>query len=372
MINVYWLTCRSMDDLCVTTHRALLKGLSDKGLAITLLNPDQVPENDIGNPWSHIQISNSSVPGFAARTMAKGIRSWMDRHVFEENAVAVLDWRIAHRLVPTLNRLGVPWTVLDRSPPAHAGLMARLQWPSWKRAWRRVEQNQSSKGFVVSPSHRRLVMNQTGTSEENIIVLPAGVDLELFQPARKRERFTLVYHGRLDRNRGVMALPMLVQKARTAGIEVDLVLVGDGDAVTGLSRIATQLDGFELHSTMPQPDVAAVLGSCHVGLLPMPDTPVWAVSSPLKQCEYAASGLAMLGIDHQGHRLRKIYSAPWLKLLPQEDFFSEGIPWLVQLQQTPSGELGGLARRFAEAELSWDSTVETLYSALLELSTVNA
>ena len=45
-------------------------------------------------------------------------------------------------------------------------------------------------------------------------------------------------------------------------------------------------------------------------LLPMPPGPVWSTSSPLKLAEYAAAGLAVVGVNHPGHLLPE--SREWM------------------------------------------------------------
>lgn len=367
MITVYWMTCRSANDLCFTTHQAFLNGLMKRGCDVVLVNPDE-PGLHNAAPWSHIHVPSSTIPGLSARSVGKEMIRWAKEHVFEKTSVAVIDWRVSPRLAPFFSLRNIAWTMLDRSPPAHAGLLSRLQWPGWKRAWKQVGAAPEGLGFVVSEAHSHLVKQHTGTSMDKMVVLPAGVDLDLFQPGLRRPRFTLVYHGRLDKNRGVLALPMLLQKARQANLEADLVLIGTGDAVPGLKRIAQDMKGLELHPSMPQQDLAEVLSTCHVGLLPMPKTQVWSVASPLKQCEYAASGLPMLGIDHEGHRLGNHHHATWLKLMPQEDFFVDGVEWLNNLQAVMLDNIADAVRTVAEQELSWEHPVDALHSALLEVA----
>ena len=371
MMTVYWLTCRSLSDLCSTTHQALLGGLVDRGCNVVLLNADPSMDHD-GAPWSHVHVPNSTLPGQSARSMAKHMRRWVKKHAFEKEAVVVMDWRVAPRLTPVLFQRNIAWAVLDRSPPAYSGWLASLQWPSWRRSWRQVAKYSHGLGFVVSKSHSRLVERQTGTPVEKMRILPAGVNVDLFQPGVRRSRLTLIYHGRLDKNRGVLALPMLLQKARQEQLDVDLVMVGDGDAVAGLNRIAKDMKGLELHPTMSQNELAKLLSTCHVGLLPMPKTEIWSIASPLKQCEYAASGLAMLGIDHQGHRLRGHHQTSWLKLVAQEDFFDDGVQWLKHLQAGSMHGVMDAARSVAVRELSWEAPVNTLHSALLELATTSS
>ena len=363
MTDVYWITCRSMADMCSTSHRALLEGLNRKGINITLLNADDGSRH-ADEPWDHCAIPSSNVPGMVARTMARHAKRWISQQSFSERAVVVVDWRMASALAPALNRQGVPWAVLDRSPPAHQGWLSKLQWPVWSKAWRLLIQHHGAIGFVVSPRHRDLVCRRVGVLPSQITVLPTGTDVDLFVPGVRKERTTLVYHGRLDKNRGVLALPMLVSKARQANVDVDLCLIGDGDAVKGLDRIAQSMQGVELIQKCPPSALAQLIGTCHIGLLPMPFTEVWSVASPLKQSEYAAAGLPMLAIDHAGHQLRGHREASWLKLVAQEDFFEEGIAWLKSMIDGDYEQASRDVRTFAMNELRWDTTVDALHDAL--------
>lgn len=363
MTDVYWITCRSMADMCATSHRALLEGLTRKGINTTLLNADEGSLH-ADEPWSHCAVRSSTVPGMVARTMARHAKRWIAQQSFKEGTVVVVDWRMASALAPALNRHGVPWAVLDRSPPAHHGWLSKLQWPVWVKAWRLLNRHSEVRGFVVSPRHRDLVCRRVGVHPSQITVLPTGTDVDLFTPGIRKERTTLVYHGRLDKNRGVLALPMLVSKARQANVDVDLCLIGDGDAVKGLQRIAQSMPGVELRLKCSQGTLANLIGECHIGLLPMPFTEVWSVASPLKQSEYAAAGLPMLGIDHAGHQLRGHREASWLKLVPQEDFFDKGVEWLKSLIEGDYERASRDVRAFAEHELQWDSTVDALHDAL--------
>ena len=45
----------------------------------------------------------------------------------------------------------------------------------------------------------------------------------------------------------------------------------------------------------------------------MPRTEIWSIASPLKLVEYAAAGLHVVGIDHEGHRWEG--QEDWLHLI---------------------------------------------------------
>ena len=355
-VHVLWLTGRSMTDLCSTTQRALLRGLLGRSMTVTFVNADHTVDFD-GEGFTHVSLPNQARRGFQARTLGKAMQAWLISNPPGE-AVAVVEWRIAAWVVPELERQGISWTLMDRCPPADAGLFGRLQWRSWKAAWKAAVRS-GAPGFVVSKTHQTFVGQKTGYV--NSTVLQAGVDLELFKPQAKRPTTTMVYHGRLDRHRGVLACAMLAQKARLEGLEVDVVFVGEGDLMTSLTALSEANAFIHVHGTMPQGELAELLGTCHLGLLPMPKRTVWALASPLKRSEYLASGLPVFGIDHEGHRLDGVDDA-WFTLVPQEDFHLDGLEMLRALVQQPTSADG--PRAYAQHHLAWTATVDRLVGVL--------
>jgi glycosyltransferase involved in cell wall biosynthesis len=259
--------------------------------------------------------------------------------------------------------------IIDRGPPADKGILSLLQWPSWKRSWKYVKTNPSSHGCVVSEKHRNFVHKKTGVSLSSITVLPAGVALERFKTNDGFQKLTLVYHGKLDRNRGVLALPKFLQKAEENGIDLCLKMIGDGDAFDSLEIMAQQYDNLEIRHSLAQDALAQLLSQCHIGLLPMPESGVWTLASPLKRSEYAASGLAILGIDHSGHRLED-GEVEWMKLLSQEQFLEEGTKWLQMLVNDNSKleQLKLQARQYAEEHMSWNHSIDALEKVLKSIS----
>ena len=296
------------------------------------------------------------------------MKRWFTSKAVDGQSVALVDWRVANVLVPLFRQRNIPWVLMDRSPPADSGLLSILQWPSWKRSWKLVMKGNSSCGCVVSEAHRNFVMHKTGARTESIVTLPAGVDLDLFQSGDRFEKLTLIYHGRLDRHRGVMALPMLVKKSQSLGIEAELILVGEGDAFSGLKAIADKEASIQVKQSLPQKELAKLLSHCHVGLLPMPERKIWAIASPLKRSEYAASGLLIYGIDHAGHQFTTDEELEWMNLVSQEEFHDAGAKWLAYIQDSDFEILSHKSRLFAEQNLAWERTVEAFDAAILSLS----
>jgi glycosyltransferase involved in cell wall biosynthesis len=365
-MNIFWFSGRSLEDLCSTTQVALASGLVNRGHKLTFVNPD--PEGSHTNrPWNHQSIPSRAPLGLQSKILGRNMKSWFTSKVVDGPSVALVDWRIANAIVPLLRKRNIPWILIDRSPPADKGLLSILQWPSWKRSWKLAVKGNSSCGCVVSEAHRNFVIHKTGVHTESIVTLPAGVDLEQFQSGDRFEKLTLIYHGRLDRHRGVMALPMLLRKSQSLGIDAELILVGVGDAFSGLQAIAENDASIKLKHSLPQKELAKLLSHCHVGLLPMPERKVWTIASPLKRSEYAASGLLIFGIDHAGHRFTTDEELGWMNLVPQDEFHDAGGKWLAHVQDSDFEALSRKSRMFAEKNLAWERTVEALDNAIHSL-----
>ena len=360
-MNVLWLTGRSFADLCSTTQIELAKGLCEKGHSITIVNGDSKPIDDV--LWEHVPLDINARKGTKTRRLGAACAQYLQTATSGAMDVVIVEWRLLPYVVKELKKKKLPWALMDRSPPAYRGVLARLQWHGWKKAWNFAKRN-GAPGFVVSHAHAKFVIQKIGNA--NSVVIPAGVNLDRFQPGVRRTTLTMVYHGRLDQNRGVLALPMLAQKARSEGINVDLIMIGKGDAWGALKMIADNYTFIEVRESVSNSELAKVLSGCHLGLLPMPDQSIWRLASPLKRSEYLASGLVVFGINHSGHRIEQI-EAPFIQLCPQRDFHAQGCLLLRNLT-IEAESLSLQARSYAEDNLGWEKSVEAIEETLTKLT----
>ncbi len=346
-MKIVWLSSRMLGgDLSSTTQIQLANGLVKKGHSVDLYSPGK----SVGNLFEHHSITRSNIRGLQARSVVKQLRK---RTLEFKDADAVLiDWPI----FSLASIIQSPVILMDRSPPADKGFLAKLQWPKWTKAW-----SKAIRGTVVSQAHREFVSEQTQTPKASIGVIPAGVDLERFQIGEKDGPIQMVYHGRVDSNRGVLGLPMILSGLLSKGIDATMHIYGSGDAVNRLRKIG--MPGLEITDTIPQDEVAQKLAKYDVGLLPMPEDKVWNLASPLKRSEYLASGLVVCGTDHDGHRIKD--SGDWLQLYNQGEYISRTINWLSSLDRQLLTALQKESRAYAEEHLSWSHSVDVLESMIL-------
>jgi glycosyltransferase involved in cell wall biosynthesis len=370
-LRIVWASVRNFDtDLCATTQQALLDGMAEVGHEVLMLSPGGPPAD--GHAWSHLGVQDGG--GFGRRSRAIAQRIAVRWPEVGQPDLVLVDWP----LVPVLRKAGVlndvPWLLMDRSPPAQAGLRGRLHWSTWKRAWAMAtaagKDRPGPVGAAVSHAHRDLINARTKAMQDRVVVLPAGVDLDRFMPGAERrstkEEVRLVYHGRLDKNRGVLALPMLLGRLSEAGVDASMTMIGTGDAVGALERMAKGLHGLEVLAPLPRDELARKLGRAHVGFLPMPEEEAWVIASPLKRGEYLAAGMNVIGVDHAGHRLHGLEAG--MMLYPQASLLDGAVDHIRKIAKDPEVFLTGkkAARAYAEANLSWDVSVDRLLGAIDE------
>ncbi|MDP6869828.1 MAG: glycosyltransferase [Candidatus Poseidoniaceae archaeon] len=346
-MKVSWLSPRVFgQDLCSTTQINLANGLIDKGHELRLYSPGEI--TDVS--FIHIPVNRGSIRGLQSRSVVKSLNVHLDE--INSSDVVLVDWPL-HAI---REKITVPVIIMDRSPPADRGIIAKLQWYSWKAAWRNAE-----RGTTVSQEHRKFVNEQTDMPSASISVIPAGVDIEKFKPGEKGGPLKLVYHGRVDVSRGVMSLPMILVGLQSEGIEATLHIHGSGNAVNRLKKIGLQ--GLEVTGKISQKKVANLLSQYDVGLLPMPEDKVWNLASPLKRSEYLSAGLVVCGIDHTGHRLPDF--GDWMQLYDQKEFIRSTVNWLSTLDRQLLTAHQKEARIYAKEKLHWSHSVDTLESTIL-------
>jgi len=308
--RIAWLSSRVLGkDLCSTTQINLTNGLIKKGHEVTFYSPGK-NKNSI---FKHESVTRSKFRGLQSYSVSKALKLRI-KELYDYDLV-LIDWTIGG-LIPKLSSKVI---IIDRGPPADKGILSYIQWLVWRKSW-----NRASMGTVVSENHREFVLDKTNSSPDSIGVIPAGVDLELFQPGKKDGPIKLAYHGRVDVHRGVMSLPMILAGLHSQGVDATLHIHGTGDAVERLKSM--DLEGLEVTDAIPQDDLAKLLSEYDVGLLPMPEHKVWSLASPLKRSEYLSCGMVVCGIDNAGHQIED--SGDWLQLYMQKDFISSTVSWI--------------------------------------------
>ena len=208
--------------------------------------------------------------------------------------------------------------------------------------------------------------------ERKLFTLHAGVDTQVFQLNEHTSLQTpirMVYHGKMDRHRGILKLVLLLDALEDSGIGAQLNLVGSGDLDAHLTQLARSKPNLNFVGSIPHSEIGMTLREPQIGLLPMPNLPVWSISSPLKRSEYMSSGLLVLGIDHSGHHLPTTTNdLNSYKLFDEQYFVDDSVR---QIQKWVDDDnfpvLSREARNYAEEHLDWIKTIQSLAELLESL-----
>ena len=362
-MNIIWFSGRHFGDLCATTQKSLVKGLVEKGHDLTFVNPDSYGSHN-GYPWNHQGLTVKSIPGLKSIFLARKMKYWLKKNQSRNYDMAILDWRIAHKLVPLLETLNTPWILMDRSPPADDNILSRLQWYFWKRSWKLVNSHSNAIGCVVSDAHKKFIIDSLRVDPQKITIVPAGVDTQLFRMGEKTDCLQLTYHGRLDGNRGLQQLIAVHSNLIQQGLKVKLNFHGKGNIKSSLEKFASnsltvtgQLSNEELSETSSHYDI---------GFLPMPEQKIWRLASPLKRSEYLACGMVVIGIDHTGHSIES--AGDWLQLFDQANFVDKTVEFIKSIDINKLRSIQNQARLFAESNLDWSKSVDRLNDLITQKS----
>ena len=138
-----------------------------------------------------------------------------------------------------------------------------------------------------------------GISESKMMVLPMGVNPELFSPNKGgmkiREKYDLngalviLYIGTMDKLRKLSIIIRAFSKVREHKDNTKLMIVGDGNDGSNLEKLATALgvQGEVIFTgQVPYFDVPYFIAATDVCVCPVPPLSIYKVSSPTKMFEY--------------------------------------------------------------------------------------
>jgi glycosyltransferase involved in cell wall biosynthesis len=362
-MNIIWFSGRHFGDLCATTQKSLAKGLVEKGHDLTFVNPDSNGSHN-GYPWNHQGLTLKSIPGLKSIFLARKMRNWLNKNQSRNYDMAILDWRIAHKLVPLLETLNTPWILMDRSPPADGNILSSLQWYFWKRSWKLVKNHPTAVGCVVSDAHKKFIIDSLKVDSQKITIVPAGVETQLFRIGEKTDCLQLTYHGRLDGNRGLQQVIAVHSNLIQQGFNIKLNFHGKGNMKSSLEKFAS--NSITITGQLSNEDLSKKSSNYDIGFLPMPDQKVWRLASPLKRSEYLACGMIVIGIDHSGHAING--AGDWLQLFDQTQFVDKTVEFIKNLEINKLRELQKQARLFAESNLDWSVSVDRLNHLITQQS----
>ncbi len=209
-------------------------------------------------------------------------------------------------------------------------------------------------------------LGERGLAEEQISVIPNGVDLDRFTPAGERfETPTLLYVGRLKRYKRVDLPIRAVAALRSEGVNVRLIVAGAGDGEKSLRALVGELgvgDAVEFRGFVTEEEKRELFRRAWVHVLTSPKEG-WGITN----LEAAACGTPTIASDSPGLR-DSVVDGETGFLVPHGDVvaLAERIRRLIG-DEALRDQLGRQARQFAE-RFTWDGAATETESFLTEVA----
>lgn len=270
---------------------------------------DRVPESWRA-PGSHAKIRSSPLKKVAAdlARIALGLRN--RRRAFAHIAAgpAFVYERLAAfaALGETFKRRGTPWVLesnalvyheasTDRKTMVLTGVAKSIELGAYRK---------SDLIVCVTPELKEMIVDASGVPADKVLVVPNAVDMrrwnrESLSPRRIfGDRVTVGFAGILSYRQGMTAVLESLARVRASGIDLCLVVVGDGpmraecdDAVRRLGLKSV----VHFVGQVSWDDVPSYLIGCDVGLSPQIRLPMGKMfGSPIKLYESMAAGLPVI------------------------------------------------------------------------------
>ena len=331
-MNLLWITHRRQNELTSKSRTGISNALIARGWKIQFMSPD-------GN----ILVERSTKLGKGHSSFTRSVSSALRQMELHSFSIAIVEWTAVEGAATELDKAGLPWVVMDRSPPVSTGIVGWFQRKQYNRAW------DIARSLSAGRAVKSVFMATSQNWDAPSAIVPAGVECSEFEPAKMNEKAIVVYHGSLDKTR---------ELNRLASMGLNLFLFGEGNDMKRLSKM-TRVEKLG--------DVAARLASADVGVLHLPNREVWRHASPLKVAEYAAAGLPVVASEVSG--LEQYRDSEWITLVPlgDDDACRSALLSLCQVSSQERQRLGRLARVEAEESMSWKYCTTSLHEMLLEV-----
>ncbi len=368
-MKLLWVTAKRLaSDLASTTQLGVSAALAERGWSITIVAPEGGGSDTVAKAGGHafVGVKRSKRAGLGWLTFSSSLKrtmpSLLSKGKFD---VALVEWQAVAGTISSLKHSGIPWLVVDRSPPASNSLAGRLQWYEYRRAWRLAGRKSGANGSVLKSQALADWQQSKQMLVEPMTLMEAGVDVSKFTATDFSGTITIIHHGQLDEEREIERIVRIGEILSARGLEFKMKIAGSGNHLTALQKIAYLQDWLEVLGPLPPDTIPEFLATGHLAIFPLPDKQIWHLASPLKVREWAAAGLPMLLSDITAHR--SIGERTWLRLIAPNapvDTWADGVE---ELLKENLERLGGQARNDAESEFDWKYTTEELHIRLLEL-----
>jgi len=226
--------------------------------------------------------------------------------------------------------------------------------------------------IATNGSYKQIDIERGKVQPDKVFVVRNGPDLANVRPVPPDDKLKgmgesiLVYVGVMGPQDGVdyllRALRDLVYKlGRT---DFYCVIIGSGDAVEGLKRLANELkleDFVWFTGWIPDEDLLRYLSTADICVDPNPSSPLNDVSTWIKVMEYMALGKPIVSFDLKETRITAQEAAIYVPPNKEEEFAKA----IVRLMDNPleRAHMGSFGYKRVRDELAWEHVSRNLLAA---------
>jgi len=358
-IDIVWITGRDLKkDLASTTELGFFKALKKEGHEINVFSPTE--NNNNNDTYEHFDFKKIRIKGL--ETLSGGYflnRKLKKSEIVKDCDVILIDWRFVANVNKIVNKLKIPWYIIDRGPPVYDTLLTKIHKKIWKRAWKIADKNANG-GFVVSKRHEYLIRK----IKVNLPIkdLSAGIDSNDFHNNEHKDiskHINFVYSGRLDKNRGMEKLIQFSKIMSNLSLPSKLHIMGEGDYEEKIKKEAKKNKSLLFHGRLDKEKVYDIMKISHFGIMPMPNSEIWPTSSPIKLIEYIASGMLVIGEMHAGNMVDE-KDGGWSLLIHGNEWPDKSIDKIEEIMEHNIFMKLSKEAKSKSKELDWDNITKEM------------
>jgi glycosyltransferase involved in cell wall biosynthesis len=243
----------------------------------------------------------------------------------------------------------------------------------------------AKKGFdgmtILTTLMKQQICREFNIDHKFVGVWTSGVSTSLFDPRnfnmmgiRKKfgleDKFVVFHHGALGKLRGIDETIKGIGKLGGQYDDVILFILGEGWYEANLKKLAKEVCSqgrIIFHRKVPYLDVPKYIAMSDVGIVPLPDIPVWRYQCPLKVIEYLAMKKVVIVTDIPANREIIENSECGIYMPSNEpDEIAKAIAFAYHNRERLS-EWGSVGRHIIEDQYSWNKIARNFESYLLSL-----
>jgi glycosyltransferase involved in cell wall biosynthesis len=241
---------------------------------------------------------------FFVMALVKLTRLHLQRHYDVVQIHNLPDFLVFVALIPKLSGSRVVLDLHDLMPEFYRGRFGERSKDTWMRLI--LLQERLSCWFanqvITVSEHWRQTLIRRGVPPEKCSVVMNLADPRIFRPLCAQDvppenngRFRLFYHGSLPKRYGLDLVLQAMDRVRRQIPGIHLTIVGEGEHLESLKRMAEDLDLNERHvqfkEIVPAEQLPPLIAAADIGVVPYRDDVFTDSLLPTKLMEYALMGL---------------------------------------------------------------------------------